>query len=282
MPASPRRLLAWALAGALAGAAWPLAGLAFANVEVGQAVGDVELPTLAGGKAHLLSPKALANVFLFFRANHEHSLETLRRMAECEREFTGKPVRWVAVVSDGDDREAVAAAVSEAGLRMPVLLDVGDELYGRLGVRLHPVIGIADGQGTLLDYVPFHKINYCDMVRVRIRHALHEVDRAAVDRVDHPPKALMPSEIPGAVGRRHLKLGGMLLKSKQPAKAEAEARTALQTLPDDAGAHALLGAALAAQGRCAEAAPSLDRALALDPKSALAAEGRKACPGPRK
>src|SRR6266540_5771607 len=162
---TPHRIALRALALALSVAGWPLAGLAFANVALGEPVENADLPTLDGGRAALLSRKALANVFIFFRPEQDHSLATLKAMADCEREFADKPVHWVAVVSSRFDPQGVREFVREAGIRMPVLVDQGDELYGRLGVRLHPVIGIADGQLKLLAYEPFHKINYCDRIR---------------------------------------------------------------------------------------------------------------------
>jgi hypothetical protein len=274
---SRRRLILGVLGGTILGTLWPLGGLAFANVEVGQKVESAELPTLDGGREALLSGKALANVFVFFRPHHDHSMETLRSMAACEKDFDGRPVHWVAVVSDSHARDEVRAAVSEAGIHMPVLLDVGDRLYGKLGVRLHPVVGITDGAGTLLAYVPFRKINYCDMIRVRIRFALHEVDLAAVERVDHPPKALFPNEMPGAVAGRRVSLGDMFLKSRQWTKAAEQARIALETDPALAAAHVLLGRALAGQGKCAEAVPAFDQALKLDPASTSAAVGKRGC-----
>lgn len=270
-----------ALWAALLGAIWPLAGVAFANVEVGQRIQGEELPTLDGGRAPLLSASALANVLVFFRPDHDRSLATLTAMAACEKEFVGKQVRWVAIVSDSHGRDAVRAAVAGSGIRMPVLLDEGDRLYGRLGVRLHPVVGITDGEGVLLDYVPFHRIHYCDMVRVRIRFALHEVDQAAVERVDHPPRALFPSEVPGAVARRRVHLGESLLASRQWTKAADQARVALASDPTLASAHALLGRALQGQGRCREALPAFDEALRLDPTLAAAAEGKRSCEAKR-
>jgi tetratricopeptide (TPR) repeat protein len=276
-----RRLLPLGFAASLAGALWPGADRAFAEVSPGEVIQSEDLPTADGRREPLLSPKARANVFVFFRPDQDHSIATLEALAACEKEFEGKPVRWVAIVSDSWPRSQVLAAAARTGIRMPVLVDEGDHLYGRLGVRLHPVIGIADGGFRLLDYLPFRKINYCDMLRVRIRRALGEVDQAAVDRVDNPAKALMPSEIPGAVGRRHLKLAEVLLKNGHYQGAEEHARIAAEQLPESAPAHALLGRALAAQGKCAEAARALDRALALEPKNAAAAEARRACAGKR-
>ena len=276
-----RRLILKILGGAFLGALWPLAGFAFANVEVGQPIVNEELPTLDGGREMLLSRKALANVFIFFRPSHDRSMQTLKAMAGCEKEFAQKQVRWVAVVSDSHARDEVRAFVAEAGIHMPVLVDQGDHLYGRLGVRLHPVVGIADDKGMLLDYVPFHQINYCDMIRVRIRHALHEVDLAAVERIDNPPKALFPSAVPGAVAGRRVKLGEMFLESGQWAKAAEQARIALEKEPTLAAAHALMGRALAGQGKCGAALPAFDQALKLDPGSASAAEGKRGCEAKR-
>jgi tetratricopeptide (TPR) repeat protein len=271
------RLILRALSGALLGGLWPLAGFAFANVEVGQQIENEELPTLDGSREMLLSRKAIANVFVFFRSSHDRSLKALRAMAACEKEFAGKPVRWVAVVSDSQARDEVRAVVAAAGIHMPVLVDEGDRLYGKLGVRLHPVVGIADDKGTLLDYLPFHQINYCDMIRVRIRHALAEVDLAAVERIDNPPKALFPNAVPGAVAKRRVKLGEMFLESRQWTKAVEQARIALEKEPALVAAHALMGRALAGQGKCDEALSAFEQALRLDPRSASALEGRMRC-----
>jgi predicted CXXCH cytochrome family protein len=271
------RRIAAVLGAAVLGALWPLCGVAFANVEVGQKVPGDELPALGGGRAALFSPGALASVLVFFRPGHDRSLAALKALAACEKEFADRPVRFVAVVSGSHSPDEVRATSAAAGIRMPVLLDEGDRVYGKLGVRLHPVVGIVDGEGTLLAYVPFHQINFCDMIRVRIRFALGEVDAAAVSRVDDPPRALFPNEVPGAVAGRHAALGERFLQSRQWAKAADQARIALELTPTLTRAHALLGAALAGQGRCREAMASFDEALRLEPGNAAALAGKSRC-----
>jgi hypothetical protein len=266
-----------AFAAVLFAAAWPLAGYAFTNVELGQKVESPSMPTLGGGTHELVARKALANVFIFFRPEQEHSAETLRAMAQCEKDFAGKPVHWVAIVSGSYPADQVTAFVRATGIRMPVLVDEGDRLYGALGVRLHPTIGIADGDATLLAYEPFRKVQYCDIVRARIRHALHEIDAAEVEKVVRPDRALMPNDVNGAVANRHVKMGRMFAKAKSWAKAEEAAREALAKEPTFAPAHVLLGDALAAQGDCAAAAKAYDAALKLDPAAPGATDGKKAC-----
>src|SRR5512134_2086744 len=111
-------------------AAGPVQADADRRVQIGDPVEDVELRTIDGRKDHLLQKGIAANVFVFFRLEHERSLDTLKDMAACEKEFAARPVRWVGVVSDSWDLEQVKAFVKEAGVRMPVLVDAGDALYG--------------------------------------------------------------------------------------------------------------------------------------------------------
>jgi len=95
------------------------------HAQIGDLVDDVELPTLDGRRGRLLGKGMKANVFVFFRPEHEHSLETLKELAACEEEFRSKPVRFVGVVSDSFPADAVRAAVAASGVRMPEIFVPG-------------------------------------------------------------------------------------------------------------------------------------------------------------
>jgi hypothetical protein len=265
----------------LLAAAGPAGAPAFANVAVGDRIEPVELRTLDGRSEPLVSAKARVNVFVFFRPRHDHSIETLKALAGCEVELDGKAVRWVAVVSSAADPGDVRQAVAESGIRMPVLLDPDDRVYGRLGVRLHPVVGIADAQLRLVAYEPFMKVNYCDRIRARVRYVLGEISADDVRRVEAPEKGTMPGQIDGATLKRRVNLGEMLLRGKQFEKAAAEARVVLEKDPKHVGALVLLADALAGQGKCAEAARPYADALAIEPGNAGAKRGQEACAGTR-
>jgi hypothetical protein len=256
-------------------AAWPGGATAFTNVELGQRIENRSMPTPDGGRHDLLDRRAKANVFVFVRAAHEHSTSALHDLAVCRRDLAGKPVHWVAIVSGATPEDAVRAIAGEAGV--PVLVDEGDALYGALGVRLHPTIGIADGEGRLLAYEPFRKVNYCDVVRARIRLALGEIDAAEVERTVHPEKALLPGEVPGAVANRHVRMGRLFEKRGDLPKAEAAAREALAKDATWAPGHVLLGDVLAAKGECAGAAKEYEEARRLDPASLAHATAKERC-----
>lgn len=246
------------------------------RVQIGDRVEDVELQTVDGGRAHLLQKGIAANVFVFFRPQQEHSVDTLAEMARCEKEFERRSVRWVGIVSDSWPPTTVQALAKQTGVRMPILVDAGDELYGKLGVRLHPVIGIVDRNGKLTAFEPFREINYCDRIRVRIQLLLGEATPEDVARVDEPAPTPLPHSDAG-VSRRHVNFARRLHELKQDEQALAELQKAISLSPS-AAAWALRGEILTGRGRCPEAAQAFDAALRLEPANAAALEAkRKGC-----
>jgi len=243
----------------------------------GDPLENPELATVDGGRAPLLSRAGEVSVFVFARPGQEHSARTLREMAGCARDFAGKPVRLVVVVSGSFPPVEVKAALAEAGLAVPALRDEGDELYDRLGVRLHPVVGIADQRQHLFAFLPYQAVNYCDGVKARVRFLLGEIDREALEKVVAPPRADMPGASARAVANRDVNLGKRQLEQGLYDKALASARKALERDPGSAPAHALAARALAALGRCPEAAADLEAALRADPDDAGAQAARSAC-----
>jgi tetratricopeptide (TPR) repeat protein len=269
------RLLQKALVVALSLA--PL-GAAHAHAEVGTVVANVELPSAGGGKEKLLQPKAKATAVVFVRTGQERSADALKAMARCEQDMAGKPVRFVAVVSGETPPAEAAALAAGAGVRMPVLLDEKDALYEKMGVRNHPVIFLLDARNAVAAFEQYRQIDYCEVIRARLRFLLGEIDQAAVDKVLNPPVSTMPGDDARDVANRDVNLGRRQLKIKQYAKAIQAANKALERAPS-AGAFALRGDVYAAQGDCKRAAKEYEQALKLDPAEKFAVAGRQACAG---
>jgi tetratricopeptide (TPR) repeat protein len=258
---------------ALASVALPPARAAAAG-ELGELIEPLELKALDGRKIAVASKKAQANIVFFFRTGQEFSEDALKAMAECEKEFAAKPVNWVGVVSDSEPPEAVKQLVAAAGVKMPVLVDVGDAFYGRMEVRLHPYTIILDKDRRVVVREPFHKISFCDRVRAQIRFVLKEVGAEEVAKLENPEKGTF--RIPGGVAKRHLNYGRLLLEQKKWEKALEQAEKALADGPL-APAYTLRGHALVGLGKCAEALAAFDQALKLDAGDEGAREGKRAC-----
>jgi tetratricopeptide (TPR) repeat protein len=270
-----RSLVAVAALAIGATSAVPSEGHAFANLPVGGTLKNRQLPTLDGKRAPLLGG-AKVNVFVFFRPAQDHSLQTLSQLARLEQEFQGKSVGFTAVTSDSYPRDEVAAVVREAGIRMPILIDAGDALYGELGVALHPVVGIADARGTLVAYQHFLKINMLDVVRGRIQVALGEIGDLEMAKLIEPPAAAIDLGNRSGAKSRFL-LARALLARGNVEKAIENARAGVALDASFAPVHAILAKALSAAGQCAEAERELAAALRIDAADPTAADAHGHC-----
>lgn len=216
-----------------------------------------------------------ANVLVFFRPNQERSSSGLKELAGCQKELASKSIAWTAIVSDSVPVKSAAALIRESGIDAPVVRDSGDSVYGGLGIALHPVVVIVGRNGRLAAFEPFRSVNYCAVVKARIRRMLNEISEDELQNVLNPPKAQEGGN--GQVARRYRAFAEALFRAKNYEKALQNVRTSLEKDPDQAPAHALLGDILSAQGRCEEAVPAYGKALELDASDLRARDGMTRC-----
>ncbi len=255
--------LALALAGSSAAAA----------VDVGAQVEDAELPALSGGKLHLLAGGAV-NVVIFAKPGHPHCIETLRDLAAREGKIAG--ARWI-VLLPGDTSAADARELASAtGTKIPMALDVGDAIYGKLEVKLQPTIIVIDRQGKITGYEPFREINYGDRVTARIRFTAGEISAEQLAQAEDPARSETHSD--QGMAKSRLVFGQKLMDMGQLDMALAEVGKGLAQSPSSS-AYLLQGKILTRQGKCEEAARSYEMALKLEPKSGeVVAEKSRPCP----
>lgn len=251
-----------------------IAGVAFANVDVGSTLPNPSLDGLDGIERSLVDPQRVT-VFLFFDPQQDHSVEVLSALAELQRDLEDTDVRWVGVVSDRFSPEQAVSALNESGARLETVIDSGDRLYGELGVRLYPTLGIADPGATLRAYLPYAKVNYMSALEAHLLHTLGRIDDAELDRALHPA-AIDIDSTEAEVGRT-LKLARMLWINGKKDRALAIAREAAEKAPNLAEPNALVGIFLVEDGRCEEARASLDQALEIDPDHPEAKEALLEC-----
>lgn len=242
-----------------------------AAIEVGDAVGDRQLPTLAGSRAHLVEA-GVVNVLVFVRPGHGHCLDALRELAGREGKQPG--ARWAAVVPGDSPLAETRTLIAGTGIKMPVLLDRGDEIYGLLALKLHPTVVVIDRAGRLAALEPFREINYADRLVGRIRFTLGEIGEAQLAEIIEPPRSDTHSD--QGLARSSLQFARKLVELGQLDQALALVERSLATAPG-APAHALRGEILARQGRCGDAARAFDAALQLEPGNAQAAAGKARC-----
>ena len=251
---------------------------AHAVAMTGQPVADVEMKSLAGPKEKMLQAKAKATVIVFFRTGQERSEGALKEMARCEKELAGKPVRWAAIVSSVEAADAVKAEVQQSGIAMTVLFDENDALYQQLEVRQHPTIVILDAQRKVVASEGYRQLDFCDVVKARVRFVLGELTQAELDKVLNPPVSALPGQDPMKKAMRDVNMARKLIAMESYDGAIQACQKALSLAPV-ADAYAVMGDAYRKQGNCAEARKAYGSALQLKADEPSALEGQKACAG---
>ncbi len=241
---------------ALATLAWgatPGDTLAFKYQAVGERLPRMRLPTPDRRNRidYLGEDGARVRVFAFVGEGSERSVDLLRIVARLHRRFAARPVHWCLIVTDRDSA-AWADSVAAACPGVPVALDVGDTLYGTLGVPLTPVVGVADSLAVLRAYLPYRRVNYAAVIAAHVRWLLGEIDAAARDRVLSPERHRVQDGAAAAVARSR-KLALMLLERGKPDRALALAEKVLARYPEAPSARALLDEIRAAAGDSAVA-----------------------------
>lgn len=258
---------------ALAGLLWAGSALAFANVPIGAVVDNDVLPTLSGGEMSLLG-ETNVSVFIFFKPGTEHSNQAMAQIARLEKELAGKPIHWCAIVSDRIPKTDVETAIRESGLAMPVLIDRGDALYGKLGAFLHPVVGITDRNRHLVAYQPFSKVNFAAVIRAQVLHALNEISDEELAAVLKPTAVQWGGET--SVAHRYLRLAEKQFQATNYSQAIANLQKSLDKNPTPE-AYVLQGRIFFAQGKRPEALAAFEAALKLDPQNTNALAGAESC-----
>jgi len=259
-----RRLASIAAIGGL----WTLTAFAFANVPIGATLQNISLPTLTGGEETFLS-ETNVSVFIFINPELEHSNHALAELSVCAKAMTNEPVHWCAIVSDRIAQTNVEAHIRASGWTMPVLIDRGDALYGRLGVFLHPVVGITDEHRTLVAYEHFTKVNFAAVVQAQVRHALKEISDTELAQVLHPPAATFDKA--ESIAHRYFRLAEKQFAATNYDQALANVQHSLDQKAT-APAFLLQGKILTAQGKTNEAKAAEESAKKLDSKPTIAPE----------
>ncbi|HET6414518.1 MAG TPA: redoxin domain-containing protein [Anaeromyxobacter sp.] len=242
-------------------------------LEVGDRVDDVQLPAAAGGQTSLLA-KGAVNVLVFAKTGHPHCSETLRDLASREGQIAG--VHWVAIFPGDTPLADARAMATECGIKMPILLDPGDALYGKLGVKLHPTILVVDKEGKLAAWEPFREINYGDRLMAQIRFTLGEISAAQLAEAQDPKRSDTHSD-PGAA-KSHTQFAQKLLEMGALDQALSEVQKSLALSPSSQ-AYLMEGKVLVRQGKCGDAAKAFEVAERLEPKNGeVVAEKSRPCP----
>jgi len=269
------RPIAITLVLALALAGLPRTAHAFRYADIGNELPNATLKTLDGKQREVLEPDARINVFMFFRPNQQRSLDSLTILARVCEDYADRGIHCTALVSDYYKRKEITSAINHAGWDSARTLIDHDELYaGRLGVSLHPSVGIANGDCELLAYEPFSQINYAQRIEAQIEYAIGEIN------LEQLRAALDPPVLPKKHKDRAFLNYSYALKLYDSGKLDRAleiARTALEVDENMVDAYVLIGLIYLRKNDCKHARQQFGMALSRDPKNEAAKQGKQLC-----
>ena len=140
-------------------------------------------------------------------------------------------VELVFVTADVGYREEFAALWSEAKITRPLTFDTGRELYGKLGLIVFPTTLVIGREGKLEHVISTRRTNYSFVLHAFLRHALGELDEAALE-AELDAKSLQ-LDSPAALALRHRAVARLLSEKGLFSGAERELNTALEMDPSN-------------------------------------------------
>jgi tetratricopeptide (TPR) repeat protein len=255
---------------------WPKSNFAFRNAKIGAELPNAQLQSLGKKRSSVLSPEAKVNVFVFFRPNQEYSETALAVLGEVCKALKGRSVRCVAIVSDYYPKKTVKKTIRSTGWKSSnTLIDKEDLYYSKLGVSLHPTVGVTDSSFVLLAYETFTKANFYQLMEARIKYALGDINKEQLQYALDPPA--MEKMDQKSRAQLNVNYAKKLFEMGKLNRAIEQAQHALSQDDQVADAYGLIGLIYAKQKKCGKAQPELEKALSLDKNNHLAQKGKKIC-----
>jgi cytochrome c biogenesis protein CcmG/thiol:disulfide interchange protein DsbE len=241
------------------------------NVEIGEAAPDFTLMTVEGEVASLSDYKDNILVFVYFKQSQKRSILALKDAYTLSKAYTDKGVTFIGITSNGIDKESIKKLLDDNRVHMPVLIDKARKVYSSYGIRVYPTTVLVGKDGMILRGLPGHPLTYSTLLEGYIRSALGEIDKEELSKLLSPDKE---EADPAALeAGRHYNLAMKFTASGLIDQAILTAKKSIESKPDIARSHILLGFLLLKNKETDLALESFNNALRIEPDSKDAKTG---------
>lgn len=156
------------------------------SIPLGEAAPEFNLKTMEGQPVSLSSYKGQLVVLIYWRADHNRSIEALSDAKEVISQLKNKKIQTIGIIAGGEDLATVKEIMKNNGIDFPVLIDSDRKLYSDYGIRVYPTTLIINDAGALIKDIPSHPLSYKHMLKGYIRQALGEIDEAGLNEILSP------------------------------------------------------------------------------------------------
>lgn len=242
------------------------------NISHGQPAPGFSLSSIDGNRISLSEYKGKIVIFIYWRTDHERSLDALKDGAVVLKKFKGKDVQIISAVAESEKIDDVKEILMTNGIEYPVFVDSNRQIYSSYGIRVYPTTVIIDKNGTLAHDIPSHPLTYKRKLEGYVKNLLGEIDENELKEVlssrkDSKDKASLEA----------LRLYNLALKFTKSGMLDMAIDTAGKSVaakPDMTKSHILLGFLYLETKEADKALEAFNRAIELDPHSHDALTGK--------
>jgi tetratricopeptide (TPR) repeat protein len=241
------------------------------NLEAGDEAPDFTLMTVQGEVVSLSDYKDNILVFIYFKQTQKRSILALKDAYNLSKAYASKGVSFIGITANGTDKEAIKKLLSDNRIDLPVLIDKTRKVYSRYGIRVYPTTVIVGKDGKISRGLPGHPLTYPNELENYIRSALGEIGKEELTRLISPEE----EEVDAAAleAERNYNLAMKFTASGLIDQAIMTAKKSVESKPDIAKSHILLGFLLLENKDTEMALESFNRALEIEPGSKDALTG---------
>lgn len=211
---------------------------------------------------------------LFWRPNHEFSLEALRDVQAVAQEIGTSKFAVLAVDSKLSTAQEVQTALADESISFSILLDPERILYEKVGLTVCPTTLLFDAKGKLKFVLAGHTPYFRQVIQARLRFLLGEIDKETMDQRIEP--TIFKVDEDWAAAWRTYNLGKQLQAEGKPDQAMDVYKKAVSQYPALTEAHCTLGFLEIEAGNLQAAAQHFDDSLACQADSVAAQLGQAA------
>ncbi|UCC98822.1 MAG: tetratricopeptide repeat protein [Phycisphaerales bacterium] len=243
----------------------PQSAHAVRNIKVGDSVPSFFLPRADGTVGLYPSEQLIGQpaAIIFWRPNHELSLEALRDLEAVAQEVGPSKFKILAVDAKLSSVQNVQAALVNEKISFPIVLDPLRTLYEKVGLIVCPTTLLFDAKGTLQFVVTSHARQFRQVVKARLRFFLGEIDEETMN--EHIKPSIHRIEPDLAAAWRMYNLGVQLQTEGRIDEATSIFEKVIAQYPSLAEAHCALGFLKFAAGDPNSAAERFQTALKHNP-----------------
>lgn len=230
------------------------------------------LKDIDGRTVNLWKKGTSVAVLLFFKVGQRYTEHAFKELKRCRKDIGKRPVSFVGVVSDNDNKAAIKKLLAGLKMKIPVIVDAKRSLAAELTIRAYPTFAMINPKKKSLILQPVMRIGLCESLLAKLRQSLGEISDGQRKRQEDGAGITRKSQ---SAAKRYEKLASMMRAQKQYKPALAAIDKSLEKNPRAARAHAIRGEILVDLRKCGDAARAFKRALELNASDSVALAGKK-------